>query len=114
MIVELVTFKAPPGMDRQAILDDAKKTVPHWRANTELVRKHYGRSEDGYLCGIYIWPSRKAAQRAHNAEWQARVKERSGAPPTIKYFDLFLLVDNEKGKVTEFPETKEEAKASAA
>lgn len=114
MIVELVTFKATPGMDRQAILEDAKKTVPQWRANAELLRKHYGRSDDGYLCGVYIWPSREAAQRAHNAEWQARVKERSGAPPTIKYFDLFLLVDNEKGAVSEFAENAPEATASAA
>lgn len=114
MIVELVTFKAPSGKDRQAILEDAMTTVPQWRANKELLRKHYVRSEDGYLGGIYIWPSREAAQRAHNAEWQARVKERSGALPTIQYFDLFLLVDNEKGQVSEFAENAPAATASAA
>jgi hypothetical protein len=33
--------------------------------------------------------------------------------PTIRYFDLFLLIDNEKGTFTEFPEAAE-IKATAA
>ena len=56
MILELVLFKSPPGMDRAAILEDARHTVPHWRANPDLVRKHYLLSEDGYRGGAYIWP----------------------------------------------------------
>jgi hypothetical protein len=43
MIVELVTFKAPPGADWDAILAGARATVPHWRANPDLVRKHWPR-----------------------------------------------------------------------
>ena len=34
--------------------------------------------------------------------------ERTGTTvPTIRYFDLLLLVDNEQGAVTEFPESAE-------
>ena len=47
MIVEYVLFKSPPGKSRDEILADARKTVPKWRANRELVRKHYIESEDG-------------------------------------------------------------------
>ena len=47
MIVELVLFTSPPGMDRAAILEDARHTIPNWRANRDLVRKHYLLSEDG-------------------------------------------------------------------
>ena len=47
MIVELVTFKAPPGADWEGILADARATIPRWRANRELVRKHYLLSDDG-------------------------------------------------------------------
>ncbi len=47
MIVELVTFKAPPGADWDDILADARATIPRWRANRELVRKHYLLSDDG-------------------------------------------------------------------
>ena len=33
--------------------------------------------------------------------------KRTGAAPTIRYFDLFLLIDNEKGTATEFPAAAE-------
>jgi len=38
MIVELVTFRAPPGADWDAILKDARATIPRWRANAALMR----------------------------------------------------------------------------
>jgi hypothetical protein len=31
------------------------------------------------------------------------IKARTGAVPTIRYFDLTMIVDNEAGTVTEFP-----------
>ena len=97
MIVEYVLFKSPPGKSRDEILADARKTVPKWRANRELVRKHYIESEDGYGGAFYIWPSRAAAERGHDAQWRA------GGDPVIRYFDLLMIVDNEAGTVTEYP-----------
>jgi len=103
MIVELVTFKAPPGAEWDAILNDARATIPRWRANPDLVRKHYLLSEDGEQCaGLYIWPTREAAENAHDAAWRAGVEKRTGAPPTIIYFGLQMLLDNEAGTVTEW------------
>ena len=103
MIVEFVQFKYPPGWTREAILEDARTTVPRWRANKELIRKHYIASEDGSGGAFYIWPSKEAAQRGHDAEWLANIKARTSATPTIRYFDLLMIVDNEAGNVTEFP-----------
>jgi len=103
MIVEYVLFKSPPGKSRDEILADAKKTVPKWRANQELVRKHYIESEDGYGGAFYIWPSRAAAARGHDAQWRAGVRERTGSDPVLRYFDLLMIVDNEAGTVTEYP-----------
>ena len=57
--------------------------------------------------GVYIWPSLDAAQRAHNEDWKQSVIKRTGAAPTIRYFDLFLLIDNENGMVSEFPDAAE-------
>ena len=54
-----------------------------------------------------VRPSIEAAERAHGDEWREGVKKRTGGYPTIRYFDLFLLIDNENGKVTEFPEAAE-------
>jgi hypothetical protein len=104
MIVELVLFESPPDKPRAEILAEAKATLPRWRANKELVRKHYLVGNDGYGGGLYIWPSREAAERAHDAEWQAMVEQRTGSKPTFRYFDLLMLLDNESGTVTEWPE----------
>jgi hypothetical protein len=108
MILELVTFKAPEGVDRKGILDDAKSTIPRWRANADLVRKHYLLSDDKRMCGgLYIWPTRAAAEQAHDAEWQAAVANRTGAAPEIVYFDLMMVLDNQAGTVTEWSESGE-------
>jgi hypothetical protein len=108
MILELVTFKAPHGASWQSILDDAKTTVPRWRANADLVRKHYLLSDDGRTCaGLYIWPTRVAAEQAHDAEWRAAVAKRTGAKPDITYFDLMMVLDNEAGTLTEWSESGE-------
>ena len=114
MIVELVTFKAPAGADWDAILSGARATVPHWRANRDLVRKHYLLSDDGRECaGLYIWPTREAAQAAHDAAWRAAVAERTGSEPVIRYFELQMLLDNEAGTVTEWSKTGEKHVRSA-
>lgn len=108
MIVELVTFRATPGADWDAILAEARATVPRWRANAKLVRKHYLLSEDGTECaGLYVWPDRAAAEAAHNAAWRHAVTQRTGAAPTIRYFKLQMLLDNEAGTVTEWSKAGE-------
>jgi hypothetical protein len=103
MILELVEFNSPPGWSRQQVVDDAKHVVPKWRANRDLLRKHFLLSVDGKTgAGVYLWPSIAAAQKAHNEDWRQSVIKRAGSAPTIRYFDLFLLVDNETGTVTEW------------
>ena len=104
MIVEFVQFRTRPGMSREQVLAGARDTIPHWQANKELIRKHYIESEDATTGGaFYIWPSKEAAQRGHDAKWRAGVEQRTGAAPTIEYFDLLMILDNETGGVTEFP-----------
>jgi hypothetical protein len=106
MILELVTFRATPGVDWDAILAEARATIPRWSANPQLVRKHYLLSEDGNECaGLYIWPTRAAAEAAHDAAWRAAVAQRTGTAPEIRYFDLQMLLDNESRTVTEWSET---------
>lgn len=103
VMVELVTFRATPGADWDAILAEARATIPRWRATPQLVRKHYLLSEDGTECaGLYIWPSRAAGEAAHDAAWRSVVTQRTGSAPTIRYFDLQMLLDNEAGTVTEW------------
>ena len=112
MILELVEFNSPKGWTRQQVAEEARNVIPKWRANKELLRKHFllelsGTNGSKTGAGVYIWPSVEAAQRAHNEEWRQSVIKRTGGAPTIRYFDLFLLIDNENGAVTEFTEAAE-------
>jgi hypothetical protein len=116
MILELVEFNSPKGWTRQQVAEEARHAVPKWQANKELLRKHFllelngketGKETGKTGAGVYIWPSVAAAQRAHDEAWRQSVIKRTGAAPTIRYFDLMLLVDNEKGAVTEFPAAAE-------
>ncbi|HWV42772.1 hypothetical protein [Pseudorhodoplanes sp.] len=105
MIVELVTFSFPDGHTREQELDAVRGVVGKWAANPDLVRKHFlwGIGDAaGTGAGFYIWPSIEAAERAHNDEWREAVKKRTGGYPTIRYFDLLTLVDNERGAITEW------------
>jgi hypothetical protein len=108
VIVELVTFRATPRADWDAILAEARATIPRWRANPQLVRKHYLLGEDGTECaGLYVWRTRAAAEAAHDAAWRRAMEQRTGAAPVIRYFDLQMLLDNEAGTVTEWSKSGE-------
>ena len=52
----------------------------------------------GYAAAI------EAAKRGHSAEWIAQTEARTGGKVNIAYFDLFMLLDNQAGTVTHFPE----------
>jgi hypothetical protein len=56
---------------------------------------------------VYIWPSKAAAQKGHDAAWRDSVRRRTGAEPVIRYFDLLMVVDNENDSVTEWTESGE-------
>ncbi|HEY5380494.1 MAG TPA: hypothetical protein VIJ78_13300 [Pseudolabrys sp.] len=108
MILELVEFNSPKGWSRQQVAEDARHVISKWQGNKELLRKHFLLELNGKTgAGVYIWPSVEAAQRAHNEDWRQSVIKRTGGAPTIRYFDLFLLIDNENGKVSGFPEAAE-------
>jgi hypothetical protein len=114
MILELVEFNSPQGWTRQQVAEDARSVIPKWQANKELLRKHFLLELNGKTgAGVYIWPSVEAARRAHDEAWRQSVIKRTGGAPAIRYFDLFLLIDNEHGKVTEFPAAAEIEPAAA-
>lgn len=103
MIGEFVKYLAPKGVSRDEIVKDAYTVVPKWQATPGLIRKHFMWSDDGEYCaGYYLWESREAAERGHNADWRKAVEARTGQPPEISYFDAFLILDNETGKVREY------------
>jgi hypothetical protein len=101
MIMEFVRFERPEGFTDADLLEDARSTVDHWRANPSLIRKHF--ITDGpRVMGVYIWPDRAAAEAAHDATWQAAFKARTGVTPSIERFEMFMEIDNAAGEVREF------------
>ena len=104
MIVEYVQFKYPAGLDPRAnSWRCAHQPCRKWRANEELFRKHYIAGENGAGGAFYIWPSKEAAQRGHNAEWLANIKARTGSDagdPLLRFADD----RRQRGRqLTEFP-----------
>src|SRR5258705_11107346 len=92
MILDLVLFKSPPGMDRAAILEDAKHTIPHWRADPHLVRNHYLVSDDGYGGGAYIWPPKEGAKRGPQRAWAGGGKKNTRAETGTPHFAPLMVL----------------------
>ena len=101
MIIEMVMFDRPPGFTDADLLDDARSTVAHWQANPDLLRKQFLKGE-GEVVGLYLWPDRAAAERAHDAAWVERFRTRTGVEPRMRYFEMFMEIDNAAGEVREY------------
>ncbi len=102
MIVEMVMFDRPAGFTDTDLLEDARGTVAHWQANPDLIRKQFLKS-GGEVIGLYLWPDRAAAERAHDAAWVERFRARTGVEPAFRYYEMFMEIDNAAGEVREWP-----------
>ncbi|MCO5099335.1 MAG: hypothetical protein M9885_00310 [Burkholderiaceae bacterium] len=101
MIAELVTFQLPPSMTRDEAMAAARATVAKWQADPDLIRKHFLLEPGNRTSGFYLWTSREAAERAHDATFRQGVRERFGSDPEIRYFDVMMVLDNLSGEVVE-------------
>lgn len=108
MIVELVLFKSREGITYEQEYAEAQKGAQSWLANPDLIAKHFLR--DGESGGaVYIWPSKEAAQRAHDDKWRENVLSRTGGnPPEIRYFDLMMSCEPQIQKVVEYGVPRDE------
>lgn len=102
MIVELVIIKNREGITPEEEYADAQKGARAWLPHSDLIAKHFIR--DGEVGGaVYVWPSKEAAQRAHDDKWREGVLARTGGnPPEIRYFDLMMSCEPRKQKITEY------------
>lgn len=102
MIIEFVTFKSREGITYEQEYAEAQKGAQAWLSNPDLIAKHFIR--DGEFGGaVYIWPSKEAAQRAHDEKWRAGVLARTGGnPPEIRYYDLMMSSEPQAQKITEY------------
>ncbi|MCC6848754.1 MAG: YdhR family protein [Deltaproteobacteria bacterium] len=95
MITVLVQFKLPQPVSREQAQEIFLSTAPKYREIPGLLRKYYVLSQDGGTAGgVYLWRSREAAEGLYTKEWEAYVRERYGAAPSMTYFDSPVVVDN--------------------
>ena len=95
MIAALITFEVDPPLSLAEATAKFESTAPHYRGLPHLVSKAYIRSDDGRTVGgFYVWDSRAAAQEMYAGDWEARVTGVYNAPPTLKYFDVPVLIQN--------------------
>ncbi|MFO7556937.1 MAG: YdhR family protein [Desulfobacterales bacterium] len=100
MIITLVQIK----LSEPLSLDKAQKifvnTAPKYKKIQGLIRKYYLLSEDGKTAGgVYIWESRKAAERLYTDDWKEFVLGKYGTEPSVIYFNSPVLVDNTLGEI---------------
>jgi hypothetical protein len=110
MITEIVLFDLPAGMTREEVIAKYRQTAPKWHANGDLIRKNYLYDEAGRRGGgVYLWPDRASAERAHDAAWIAMARQAYGSTPVIQYFETPVLVDNAAGRILEAGASEGEA-----
>jgi len=108
MIIEFVTFKNRPGLSREEEIANAVHAAHEWIKHPELVAKHFFRDEEGTGGAVYFWPSKEAAQRAHDEKWRKGLVARTGGnEPQIRYFEFIATADAVNKKVIEYAVTEQ-------
>ena len=79
-----------------------KTAADRWVSNPDLIEKYYFFDEETHLGGgVYIWPTREAAQRWHGKDYVAMVEATYGAPPRFQILDAVIRVVPARGEITE-------------
>ena len=102
MITAFVQFKLPEPMTKDEAQKIFSTTAPRYRDFQGLIRKYYVLSEDGVTAGgVYLWQSRKDADRLYTDEWKKFIVEKCGSEPSITYFESPIIVDNLTGEIVQ-------------
>jgi hypothetical protein len=100
MITALIQFKLPQPVTREKAQEIFLSTAPKYREVHGLIRKYYLLSEDGATAGgVYLWKSRKDAEKLYTDDWKKFIVEKYGAEPSVQYFDTPVIVDNLVGEI---------------
>lgn len=95
MITVIVEFKLPEIISRDQAKETFLSTAPKYKGMAGLQRKYYFLSEDGAKTGgVYLWNSRKDADRIYTEEWKTFVRGKYGTDPLITYLECPVVVDN--------------------
>ncbi len=100
-VTAIVRFPLAAGMTLEGAKALFEASAPRYRTVQGLVRKYYLYSEDGQTGGgVYLFSSRKDAERLYDDAWMASIRERYGVEPSVEYFETPVIVDNDTGAVS--------------
>ncbi len=102
LITVLVQFRLPASLGVEEFRAICRHAAPDFLKPEGLLRKHFLLGEDGRTGGgVYLWRSRKAAERFYGAGFRQMIAGRFGDEPTLTYFDTPVIADAERGRIEE-------------
>ena len=102
MIIAVVQFNLPEGVDRAKALEIFQAVAPKFKGMPGLIRKNFlFNDEIGTGGGVYLWQDRETAEKvyAEGGAWREAIRSNYGVDPTITYYDSPVQVDNDAGEI---------------
>lgn len=104
MITVIVEFRLPQPISHQQGQEIFLSTAPKYQGLPGLIRKYYFLVPDGTKAGgIYLWQSRKDAERLYTVQWRAFVRAKYGSEPVLTYLETPVIVDNVSDEIISTP-----------
>lgn len=97
----MLTHQVPAELTKPAIDKLFSDVASRYLHVPGLIRKYFGRSEDGaQVTGIYLWTGKQAADAFYSPDWIANVSNRLG--PFVKTELIVPVVaESAEGKIVE-------------
>ena len=100
MVTVIVQFQLPKPLSQEEAMPLFMSSAPKYRQVQGLERKYYLLSEDGTRAGgVYLFKSRRDAERLYTDEWKKYITAKYGGEPSIAYFESPVIVDNAVGEI---------------
>lgn len=100
MITVIVQFI----LSKPITFNEARKkflsTAAKYQNVNGLIQKTYIHSDDGLTVGgVYLWESKKEAQKLYTEEWFKFVLDKYGTKANVTYFESPVIVDNKAHEI---------------
>lgn len=103
MILALVEIPLPgPRRDHDAVVAQSHAATRHFTQVPGLTRKYFLNSDSGGG-GVHEFATRAEAEAWFHDGWADWMEGRFGVRPTLRLFDVALLLDNATGRVVPQP-----------
>ncbi|MEM1091936.1 MAG: monooxygenase [Pseudomonadota bacterium] len=91
-VVVVVTFPVSGSMPEAVLRELLEQTGPRY-TNIPGLRRKYFLSGENSGGGVYEWESRALAEQFYDQPWLDRMREQTGAKPTVQFFDSPAIAD---------------------